>query len=601
MKPMLELYSSILGAVGLVADADGFISTKLPGSDTTKPFIIDQRRAVLPIPSQLKETDWTSRIGFHPFLQKVEEGESKVIDKFRDRMNAYGDFMTGMLMLQLADLATQKDKHINLSPGQSVYLGPMSDADDKFVKLIKTFVATNRIAKKGNEFIRFSLIKGRTFGGRKRTRVAVLHFPLYEAVCSNDSPITILGHKLRGKDVKMIKATYELLFPGIGEKEVWEIPSDSLIAASIDSLMAIYGKYANSQNNVVSVLGEWLEAGSELYITTDWQEDMTKLDQYRSQIISIPWLEGSSGKVAASTGAAMVNPNTFNQPAPQTIVQPPVMHQQAPQQTSVYAQPVYQQPAAITAAIANTQPGANVVNNQQNADRPRLGVPRTALATGVGGHQITDQQVAQIAHPVQPYPTGPQAGVAYIDPNVVAQQQLLAQQQQLQMQQFHQQQLQQQQLAQQPQKLPESVRLFNGQMYIPVESTGVSAPPVGAIVMEGKLYAPFGVGAAAPAQAIPGQYMAPQPAAFGQFQRPTDPSQVPGLSVEEINFFRQQPLMFQNYLNNLQGNSIAVQQQQFAARTNQVPRYLVNAVQAAQQQNQQNQQYQQYGQHTLFN
>lgn len=602
MKTMLELYSSILSSVGLVSDADGFISTKLPGSDTTKPFMIDQRRAVLPIPSQLKEPDWSSRIGFHPFLQKVEEGESKVIDKFRDRMNAYGDFMTGMFMLQLADLATQKDKHINLTPAQSIYLGPMSDADEKFVKLIKTFVSTNRITKKGNEFVRFSLIKGRTFAGRKRTRVAVLHFPLYEAVCSSETPITILGHKLRGKDVKMIKATYELLFPGIGEKEVWEIPSDSLIAASIESLMAIYAKYANAQNAAVGVLGEWLEAGSELYIPTDWQEDMTKLDQYRSQIISIPWLEGSSGKVATPSGAAMINPNTFTpQVAQPAVVHPPVLHPAAQPQTSVYAQPVYQQPAAITAAIANTQPGANVVSNQQHDDRPRLGVPRTALATGTGGHQITDQQVAQIAHPAPQYHTGPQAGVPYIDPNVVAQQQLLAQQQQLQIQQFHQQQLAQQQLAQQPQKLPESVRLFNGQMYIPVESTGVSAPPAGAIVMEGKLYAPFGVGGAVPVQAIPGQYMAPQPAAFGQFQRPTDPSQVPGLTAEEINFFRQQPLMFQNYLNNLQGNSMAIQQQQFAARTSQVPRYLVNAVQAAQQQNQLNHQYQQYGQPSLFN
>lgn len=599
MKPMLELYNSLINSVGLVADTDGFISTKLPGSDTTKPFMIDQRRAVLPIPSQLKEPDWSSRIGFHPFLQKVEEGESKVIDKFRDRMNAYSDFMTGMLFLQLADFSTQKEKHINLTPAQAGYLGPMSDADDKFVKLIKTFVATNRITKKGSEFVRFSLIKGRQFQGRKRTRVAVLHFPLYEAVCKDDAPVVILGHKLRGKDVKMIKSTYELLFPGIGEKEVWEIPSDSLIAASIESLMGLYGKYANAQNNAVSVMGEWLEAGSELYINTDWQEDMTKLDQYRSQIISIPWLEGSSGKVAVNAGAAMINPNTFNQPAPQQIVQPQIVHPAVQHQPVMQAHQAYQQPAAVTAAISNTHTGVSAVSHQNN-DRPRLGISRHEAMAVSGGHQISDQQVAQMNHPVYSHTQmhqGPQAGVPYIDPNLAVQQQLLQQQQQLQMQQYQQQQLQAQQAAQQAQKIPESARLVNGQMYIPLESSGVSAPPQGSIVIDGKLYAPFG-GAAAGVVAPQQQFQQQQ---FNQFQRPTDPSQVPGLTPDEVNYFRMNPAMFQNYLNNLQGNSIAAAQQQFNARTNQVPRYLVQAINNANTQNQIQQQYQPYGSTGLFN
>lgn len=596
MKPLLDQYKAILGAVGLVTDSDGFISTKLPGSDTTKPFMIDQRRAVLPIPAQLKEPDWSNRIGFHPFLQKVEEGESKVIDKYRDRMNAYSDFMTGMLMLQLSDLAAnRKDQHINLSPAQAMYMGPVSDADDKFVKLIKAFVSTNRMNKKGSEFVRFSLIKGRVFQGRKRTRVAVLHFPLYDAVCADQTPIVIMGHKLRGKDVKMIKATYELLFPGIGEKEAWEVPSDSLIAASIESLMALYAKYANTQNNVVHVLGDFLEAGSELYIATDWQEDMTKLDQYRSQIIAIPWLEGSSGKVAVTAGAPVINPNAFHQQPAVPVVSAPAPQRQT---SPVNVLHTAQQPAAITAAIANNQLGAATPMHVTNDDHPRLGIPRTLAIPGAGQH-ISDQQVAQLANPGYVAAPGPLAGVPYVDPAILAQQQYAEQQRQLQLQQFQQQQLQQQQLAQQPQKLPDSVRLFNNQMYIPVETTGVSAPPPGAMIIDGKLYAPFALGQQqqmVPGQ-IPGQMQQPQ---FNNFQRPTDPSQVPNLSPAEIDYFRANPVMFQNYLNTLQGNSMAVQQQQFAARTNQVPRYLVNAVQQAQTLNHAAAQYQPYGHTGLF-
>jgi hypothetical protein len=119
MKTLTELYTSILSSAGLVVDNQGFVSTLLPGSDTPKPFSVDAKRLVLPIPEQLKQTDWSNRIGFHPGLQSLTGGESRVMEKFRDRMNGYADFMFGMLLSDIAQLGVNEELHKDLTPVQA--------------------------------------------------------------------------------------------------------------------------------------------------------------------------------------------------------------------------------------------------------------------------------------------------------------------------------------------------------------------------------------------------------------------------------------------------------------------------------------------------
>lgn len=570
MKTLIEQYTSLLGSVGLVVDAEGFISSRLPGSETSKPWMIDNRRSVLPIKDQLNVTDWSTRIGFHPFLQKIEEGESRSVDKFRDRMNVYADFMHGAFLLNLAKLATEKEKHLSLTPAQAIYLGPFSDADDKFLKFVLKMVTTARPNKKGFEFLRFSLVKGRIYDGKKRSRVAVLHFPLYEALPVDGSGTTILDHKLRGKDVKMLRSIYEFMFPGIGEKETWEVGSDSLIAASMESLMQLYAKFVNIHNNAVATLGTAIEANEELPIVNDWQEGMSNLSLYHQQIQSIPWLEGVKTSATPTTNA------------------PAMIGATVPVQAPMQQQQIHQPAPVVQLSQPMQAPNTFQLNPQvaSNQPKPRFTLGVAPVVTESSAPQITPQQVHQFHQPQQQVH---QIGSVYVDP--AAEQARLYQQQQLQLQQ-QQLQLQQQQLLQQQQqamKVPESARLVNGQLYIPVEGNGVSQVPVGALSIEGKLYMPL-----TPSGGQPQFQQQQQPMnQFGMVQQQPNqishPSQLPNLSPQEVAYFTANPVMFQNYLAQMQQSTLNQFQQQQQVRQQAVPRYLRNALAEAQQLQQQQQ------------
>jgi hypothetical protein len=578
MKNLIDLYKSFCTSVGIVADNEGFMSTLLPGSDTPKPWIIESKRAVLPLPNQLAQPDWSGRIGFHPLLQNVAAGDSRVMEKFRDRMNGYADFELGMLLVDIANLAVKKNLHQDLSPAQAAYLGPFSDADEKFVKLLTDLLSTKRVTKKNAEFVRFSVIKGRQWQGQKRSRVAVMHLPLYELLPKDNKPTTILSHKLRISDVKMLRSMYEFLFTGLRELNHYEVGSDSKIAPSMESLMSAYGIFAEAVNKAVTVLEPVIGSSTALYIVDDWRNDLDNIEQLLPEIRKIPLLEGNaaSERVAAVNAPAMISDQ----------VKAPIRTIAAADATptltaSAGAQIQHQQ-------VQQVQQGAQQVqtNDQANsAPRFKLGSRGPTVNSVNSAHQISDAVASQVT--TQPYqPLKPTTTLAPT-PEVGS---LLAAQQPVQQVGMHPQQqfagnvlgAQAMQAVPQAMKVPESARLINGQLYIPLESNGVAAMPAGAILCEGRPYIPLNAAmGAAPAvgvgMGVPGQQR------FGQ-QAVSDPAQIPGLTEQEILYYRANPVMFANFLQQMHMTSATAAAATMAARTNAVPRYLQTAIQTAQQQ-----------------
>lgn len=570
MKNMIELYKSILSSAGMVTDGQGFVSTLLPGSDTPKPFSIDAKRLVLPTPDQLKQTDWSNRVGFHPLLQNLTGGESRVMEKFRDRMNSYADFMFGMLLSDIAQLGVNEDMHKELTPEQASYLGPFSDADAKFVKLVTDFVATKRVTKKNYEFIRFSVIKGRSWQGQKRSRVAVMHFPLYEALPKDNKPTVILGHKLRIIDVKMIRAMYEFLFQGIKEPNHYEVGSDSKIAPSLESIMALYAMFIDVQNKAVGILEPVIKTSTALLIVNDWRDDLKDVSKYLPEIRKIPLLEGNT------PSERLIQTN-----APQRITEKSSV-QTAPVMTVGDAAPTMTSEAVNVAvaqhSIAQHKEAQQVQSqNQAGAPRFKLGVSPSTITTTT--HQIGDVDARNIATGLSYERPAPTPMSMTIPPTPPVGSVIAAQQQQ---QQFRRPQMQQQQQQQvQAMKVPETARLINGALYIPLESSGVSGIPQSAVLVDGKPYIPLAGAGIGQAQ----QPFQQQQARFGmQQQQITDPAQIPGLSEAEINFYRGNPVMFHNFLQQMQSANMQQNQNVLNQRQQQIPRYLRTAAEQAQQQ-----------------
>lgn len=586
MKNLFELYTSILASVGMIVDNQGFVSTLLPGSDSPKPFSVDTKRLVLPTEDQRKQTDWSNRIGFHPLLQNVSGGESRVMEKFRDRMNSFSDFTLGMLFLDIAELGVKEEMHKDLTPSQAAYLGPFSDADAKFVKFVRDIVATNRVVKKNFEFVRFSVIKGRAWNGQKRSRVAVMHFPLYEALPKDNKPAVILGHKLRAADVKMMRAMYEFLFPHIREANYYELGSDSKIAPSLEALMGLYSQFIDAVNGAVSVLEPVISTSNALLIVDDWRADLADPGKYLPEIRNIPFLEGNS---APERVAAVAAPQRILD-HPTAAARPMAQADHAPVMTAATIQQMTQPQVQHV-----TQQEAPQVQDQGNAPAPRfkLGTRSTLVSNDTATHQLPDHmgttsKTADLsyARPAALPPTPPVGALIAQQQQPPVQNVLRPLGQPLVQQQFQQpvQAAPLQQQQPQAMKVPETARLVNGALYIPVENSGVSGIPQGAIMVEGKVMIPImgaGVAAPMPGAAAPGVGF--QPRVGMQQPQITDPAQVPGLTAEEINFYRSNPVMFQNYLTQLNVQQVGAAQNVISQRQNTVPRYLQNAVTQSQQ------------------
>lgn len=569
-NPILALYGKMLATVGMVVDSEGFVSTLTPGADTSKPMFIGERRLVLPYKTQLDQPDWTNRAGFHPLLQNFASGDSVVIDAVRKRGNAFWDFVIGTTVLSLAKLALKQDEHKNLSPEQAKYLRPFSHATDKFVKLLTNIVTAKPAVKKGFEFIRFNVVAGRQWEGKKRSRVAVALFPLYDALPKDGKNCTVAGQNLSIKETKMLVDMFEFLFPHIKEKGFYEVGSDSNFGPSVESLYGLYDILARQQNAHISMLEGAVPGTEYLYIVNDWSDTLKAIPTYAKEIRAIPALEGNDAR--NRTPVAETKPK---EAAAQISTAPMVTVEKSS------GVPIITNTQAMNQAIQHQQQ-----QQQERAERPfiQIGIspeeatgfdPRTSLpdntqvnvARGGGNTGVNVYGFQPTAAP----------GSLLQEQN----EQRVAQQQAVNP--FYRAPQQQQQNGPVVSKIPDTAVLINNALYIPLEVEGVGAPPVGSVMYNNRLYVPLNGG---------GQQ---QMNGFGQQQSGfmnrgniTDPAQVQGLSEAEIIMYRQNPAMFQQFMAQRSQAGFSQYQQQAQQRTSGTPPYLQRLAEEQQRQQQSN-------------
>lgn len=558
---ILEIYDNIAASIGWVVSEDGFVSEQLPGADTANPVLCGQHRLVMPYPQQLKQHDWSKRYAFHPLLQSMVGGDSPVFEKTRQRTSAYANFVLGYLFTSLARLAINKKEHAALTPEQAAYLKPFSEADDTLLDHLRNILKLDSTHKNNREFVRFTVVKGRNWKGKKRARVAVAHFTVYDTLAQEGFDRNFRGIKLRVKDVRMIKAMYEHIFPNIDIKEEWERGSDDQsIAPSIETLMQIYAKLAVCVNKVIDDFGDILPGSEYVRIPLAWVDDFSNLTPLLPEIRRMTMLNGNAARGRVDEGDELPKINLD------------VSEQRLMEMTQT------QQPAQ-TQATQIMQPAAQTAPAQQAAPtgRIRFGVP-----LGEKAKTVTDAEVKKEV----PSSLDPTRFKPY-KPSEVAQpaQQLQAVRQQAQQQ--------TQQAAQQRQagiggvELPKGSRMIGNQLYVPAPPQASGVVPVGAMVHEGVLMIPYQAqpAAAAPTGAMLGGVNTgmginvnnQQLFIQGLLNGTIDPSQIPGIDPATADSLRGNSIMLQNYVQQMVGSMAVVQQTQQQQQAQQIPNYLRRA------------------------
>lgn len=545
-KTILDIYGRIAESIGWHVDEKGFISEILPGADKGNPVLSGQHRLVMPFPEQLKVHDWTNRYAFHPFLQSVVGGESPVMEKTRARATTYMNFIVGFVFMSLAKLANNKKEHAALSPEQAAYLKPFSEADQTLIDHLHSILKLDATHKNHREYVRFTVVKGRTWKGSKRARVAAAQFPVYEALSADDFDRNFCGIKLRVKDVRMIRQMYEHIFPDVEVKEEWERGSDNQsVAPSIETLLQVYARVAICINKVIDDFGDALPGTEYVRVPLEWIDDISNMSALLPEIRKIPQLNGNAARSRVDgdeePARIVLDTSGLNQQGEEVETE---------QGTAVQAAPV------LAAGI------------------PRFGVPLTTKPTAPAAKTETASPSIDVSK-FTPY-----------TPSKVEQPAELLQQQR---QKIAEQQAALRQAGQTTGtagvELPQGSRMIGNMLYVPLPKNASGVMPAGSMVQDGVTYIPYNAPAQQATSVIGGVNtgmgvnMAQQQQIInGLLNGTIDPAAVPGIDAATADMLRGNPILIQNYIQTMLGNQAAVNNARFSQQQQQVPRYLQEAL-----------------------
>ena len=393
---LLQFYESILLTAGFSIGSDGAISLAL--EEPVVPMTIGQRRLVLPTPQQLKGGDWTKRIGFHPLAENILKGESEVFSRYRATLNRRLNQITAGLILELLYIAASPAEQRNLNGAQSEYLVKVKDADERTYESIRKLLAKLPIDDPANNLISLTMKRNGTIGKERYPRVCVVGFPVYEAaVASKDH--TVMGVKLRVKDIEVLKAILEYIFPNLQAPEAhYSKGSDSKVAPYTVALLSSTYSLIERTNEITTLFwGNNSEKYNVYALRDDWFSLIRDLSPLVKEIRLIPNLESTAPNVPEPPPVTAPTPP---QPKPvQTTTQYPTLDT-----TNTPPAPQPQQPVAQPASPHVAPP---VLPTQQPTQAAPVGY--TWQWNGVQWVAVPVQQPVPTAPPQQLPPNSLQA------------------------------------------------------------------------------------------------------------------------------------------------------------------------------------------------
>ncbi len=346
---IIQLYTDILNACGCKVDHEGFVSVDpsvFTGEKSTNglPFIVNEKRVVLPIDAQLRSGN-QDKIVFHPLNENILRGESDVVMKLRAAFTIRINHLFFIAVKTAVQMIYDHDNHKKFNPNQHEILSIAPDLnEDTAVDLVR--MMRNATAQNPNCFVSLFLKRSGSVDGKKYSRVGVVGFPFYNELKKEQD--TYYGVKLRKRDRAGLIKLMENIFPNIEKEGEYNRGSNSQVAPYMDSLMKTVMSVGSKLNDYFETYRNVISGFEEgLIISSDWVDAFDNLDSNAVHIRKIPVQAGNEGSTKQE-GA--VNNVATAQPSQQTTyITPPQPVVQQPQQV---IQPQIQQPINQV----NTQP-----------------------------------------------------------------------------------------------------------------------------------------------------------------------------------------------------------------------------------------------------
>lgn len=327
-SPLLDFYKKTLASFRLEVVDEDLISFR-PPEGQLKPYTVGDRRLVLPTDAVLKRGISDDLQPFHPLCESIaRKGTSPVQEAMQKIAKTLLVYYVSKISESLLMVASDSSLHKDLPPECTDYLKDVQ-ADKK---AFKTFEDILTKAMKTNALITVYLKNGGKIDGKRVQRMCVIRCPLMDHFDKGET--TVLGVKVRQKDLKTFRALMHHILPMGDDPEYYSAGSDSRIAPYFDAFLHAWANVAGQLNKIINRYNGPMQLGLEP-ITTTFIEDYDDLASFYGLI---PTLRGNEGDLGKNEKEAPAQP-TESAPAPQQTTQQPATQQPAAQQRPVQQQP----------------------------------------------------------------------------------------------------------------------------------------------------------------------------------------------------------------------------------------------------------------------
>jgi len=396
-------------------------------SEGLKPIMKEGKEVVLPTPEFLKNPDWNRYMAFHPMCESIARGESDILQlcQMIVRLSLWDKSID--VAQKLLQIASDQNLQTKLTPSQQKLLAAISDADATTYENFNKIVARSKYDYTDGvdrRLIAIYLKRGGSQDGQHYSRMFVVRFPMYNELCKAEEAKDAKERKvfdvqLRAKDIPVLKALHETIFPG--DDSAYTIGTNSNLAPYYTVLL---NGYANMARQLNSVIKPFSKSHGIKQIDLSWDQG-DNLAVYRNALPALPHNEGSdpTAEPAPVQQPVMAQPQAVPQQQPAPVYQQPVPQAQPqPQQPA-------QQPSTSAPTLGSTDPKhANTVSwNELNKQNPQQQVNQFGFPQQVqyGAPQQPMMQpgyppmVPQMYQQMQPgYPQQPMMPQQYGQPQV---------------------------------------------------------------------------------------------------------------------------------------------------------------------------------------
>lgn len=296
-----EFNPRVLNAIGIIDETGKGHLSRVLDKDRYVPFMIGDKRVVLPTSEHLRGDD-NGMVIYHPLSENITRGESDMIKSMRDQIMFKLTVIAVQLISELGRVAATDSEHARLDAASSKYLKAVSGMDARSYEFLKKVIL--RIGPEPEKrLVSISLRKGNKDGV---LRAAKFKFPVLDQLLTDEHEL--LGVKYPSKKARQnLIALFEIVLGDADTRAGYDFGSKNMAAPYFHALMMGFNAFATHLNDVIKKhkkllgkvvdedgkeLSHWL--AEDLLIDLTWVEGMDDLAEMRR---IVPPQEGNEGSI----------------------------------------------------------------------------------------------------------------------------------------------------------------------------------------------------------------------------------------------------------------------------------------------------------------